>query len=475
MNNKMERNLKRLIELGGISNYSTYLAKTKESLRDEIKRIHKPHLKSLEGALKTVAAYNATFDYVSSLATYTALTDAGVDEKQAATVTLNLMNFRKQGEFAKYLKPFYMFINPAIQGNAKTLRLLKTNRGRAVFAVSVVTSTVLNALIAALADDDELGNTLMSNPFYPREIQIPLFGNETLRIPLGFGVQQLSWVVGANIVKAVSGQISYGEAVGNILGASTKAVAPIAPSEISPTKSLLGWLVNTFSPQLLKPFLQLWSNRNSFGSPIVSEGGNSKLPKALQGKTETAETWKTLAQDIYDITGLDAQPEVYKHLFDSHQGMLGAFGQYLSNQIENPALEMRGKRERTLILDRFYRDLGNNKVQNYYYQAKEEAEDLLKEMEYAKERGKLAEWRTPEKIARIRWYKRGEEKLRELYQQKSALEKQRRADRIRGTNRLSDERFSERVKLINSRIEKVQRQQIHEWRKMEGLRTTLPK
>lgn len=86
VSDEYQRDLKELIELGGVSNYSTYLARTDKDLVEEIKKLDKPHHRAVEGALHLVAVWNGTFDYASSLAAYRALKEAGVDKKQAADI-----------------------------------------------------------------------------------------------------------------------------------------------------------------------------------------------------------------------------------------------------------------------------------------------------------------------------------------------------------------------------------------------------
>nr|WP_314741337.1 LPD23 domain-containing protein [uncultured Haemophilus sp.] len=61
VNNEYQRDLKELIELGGVSNYSTYLARTDKDLVEEIKKLDKPHHRAVEGALHLVAVWNGTF------------------------------------------------------------------------------------------------------------------------------------------------------------------------------------------------------------------------------------------------------------------------------------------------------------------------------------------------------------------------------------------------------------------------------
>ena len=100
------KTLRALIEEGGASTVGDYLATSGRDLAKQMK----DSLKLSTEAWNLVSAWNNSFELVSSLSIFKALTSAGVNNKTAAATTLNLMNFGKQGTMIGPLKALYTFV-----------------------------------------------------------------------------------------------------------------------------------------------------------------------------------------------------------------------------------------------------------------------------------------------------------------------------------------------------------------------------
>lgn len=469
VSDEYQRDLKELIELGGVSNYSTYLARTDKDLVEEIKKLDKSHHRAVEGALHLVAVWNGTFDYASSLAAYRALKEAGVDKKQAADITLNLTNFRKQGWAAKHFKPLYMFLNPTLQGGKNLVQMMKTRRGQVYLASRVVMAMAVWSLLMSLDDeDDQSGKRMLANGDLSREILIPTGEKDKyIRIPVGYGAPQMANNIATNLVQLMNNQISVGDAVANIITHNVKSVLPIAPSEISASKDPLAKLADTLTPSLFKAQMQWLMDRNAFGASIKPNSVQREKLLSQQSRQNTAEFWKETAEMMYEQFGVDMHPEFYKHIFDSYRGMMGSLGDYVSASIENPNRALQGKSEVVPIVNDYYGVRGENRIASLFYEYKGEAEKLAAEYKYYEEKGRLAEWKTPEKMQIVNWNNKVNNDMKEVTQARSDLKKD--------EGKMSEEMKASRLQNINTINDRIQREAVYVWRKREGLATANPR
>ena len=469
VSDEYQRDLKELIELGGVSNYSTYLARTDKDLVEEIKKLDKPHHRAVEGALHLVAVWNGTFDYASSLAAYRALKEAGVDKKQAADITLNLTNFRKQGWAAKHFKPLYMFLNPTLQGGKNLVQMMKTRRGQVYLASRVVMAMAVWSLLMSLDDeDDQSGKRMLANGDLSREILIPTGEKDKyIRIPVGYGAPQMANNIATNLVQLMNNQISVGDAVANIITHNVKSVLPIAPSEISASKDPLAKLADTLTPSLFKAQMQWLMDRNAFGASIKPNSVQREKLLSQQSRQNTAEFWKETAEMMYEQFGVDMHPEFYKHIFDSYRGMMGSLGDYVSASIENPNRALQGKSEVVPIVNDYYGVKGENRIASLFYEYKGEAEKLAAEYKYYESKGRLAEWKTPEKMQIVNWNNKVNNDMKEVTQDRSNLKKD--------EGKMSEEMKASRLQNINTINDRIQREAVYAWRKREGLATANPR
>ena len=465
VSNEYQRDLKELIELGGVSNYSTYLARTDKDLVEEIKKLDKPHHRAVEGALHLVAVWNGTFDYASSLAAYRALKEAGVDKKQAADITLNLTNFRKQGWAAKHFKPLYMFLNPTLQGGKNLVQMMKTRRGQVYLASRTVMAMAVWSFLMALDDeDDEAGKRMLANGDLSREILIPTGEKDKyIRIPVGYGAPQMANNIATNLVQLMNNQISVGDAVANIITHNVKSVLPIAPSEIPASKEPLAKLFDTLSPTMVKAQLQWVMNRSAFGGILRPTTVQREKLLSQQSFQDTAEFWKETAEMMYEQFGVDMHPEFYKHIFDSYRGMMGSLGDYVSASIENPNRVLQGKSEVIPVANDFYGIRGERRIAGLFREYKGEAEKLAAEYKYYEEKGRLAEWKTPEKMQIVNWNNKVNDEMKKVTQARSNLKKD--------EGKMSKEMKASRLQNINTTNDRIQREAVYAWRKREGLAT----
>ncbi|MFZ7198472.1 LPD38 domain-containing protein [Avibacterium avium] len=460
-----ERLLKRLLELGGVSTYSTYLARTEKDLVKKVKAENSGLGKRLEQVGSILEGYNKTFDTVSSLAAFKSLIKNGIDEKQAAAITLELTNFRKQGSAMAPIKALYMFSQPTAMGARNLYKFLSHPKGRKRFFAYMAVMMPFYLALRAFDDEDEGGNKMDQLGDISRYIPIPAGLGKYIKLPVGFGMPQMAWNFSVNLVKAFVGDISNGEAAVNMLVHTMKTFAPISPSEISAAKYPIEKVAMTATPTILQPLMQIALNRNAFGSQITTNFVRDDKLKAEQAKSTTAQFWKDVALQVHDVFGIDAHPEQIKNLFDGYGSIFGSLKEVQTIFVENPNRELLGRNKRTPFFNQLYGAGNEFSIMSRYYEASDEAQSLFKEYESRKARGKLDGWLTPQKRAMIQFHQIDKKRMAELRAEKSKL------TRDLNKGKLTPAGYEARLKLYNQKTDKLQRILLKRWREMNGLNT----
>jgi len=460
-----EKLLKDMLAQGALSTYRTYLETTEKDLVKKLQQENSVVSKKLLQAGEVIAGYNKIFDTVSSLASYQALIEHGVDPKQAAGITLELTNFRKTGSVMPFFKALYAFAQPTAMGGRNMMKYLSTPKGQKRFLGYMAVMMPLYMMLRALWDDDEGGNELDKQGDITRYIPIPLPGEKILKIPVGFGMPQLAWNFATNMVKAAVSDISVSEAAVNMFVQSTKSIAPIAPSEISAGKYPLEKAALTFTPTLLQPIAQITLNRNAFGNSITTEYVNKDKLKAEQAKSTTADFWQDLALGIHDTIGVDMHPEQVKNVFDGYSGFIGSLKELSTMFIENPNREKHGLDTRIPFINQLIGTPNQFANASRYYESIHEAANVAREYNSRKERGKLDGWLTDERKDIVTFYELDKKRSAQIRSQKAQLTKALRA------GRLSQEAYEQRLRDYHQRSDEYQRVMLNRWRKMQGLNT----
>ncbi|MDH2927890.1 LPD38 domain-containing protein [Lonepinella koalarum] len=460
-----EKLLKDMLAQGALSTYRTYLETTEKDLVKKLQKENSVVSKKLLQAGEVIAGYNKIFDTVSSLASYQALIEHGVDPKQAAGITLELTNFRKTGSVMPFFKALYAFAQPTAMGGRNMMKYLSTPKGQKRFLGYMAVMMPLYMMLRALWDDDEGGNELDKQGDITRYIPIPLPGEKILKIPVGFGMPQLAWNFATNMVKAAVSDISVSEAAVNMFVQSTKSIAPIAPSEISAGKYPLEKAALTFTPTLLQPIAQITLNRNAFGNSITTEYVNKDKLKAEQAKSTTADFWQDLALGIHDTIGVDMHPEQVKNVFDGYSGFVGSLKELSTMFIENPNREKHGLDTRIPFINQLIGTPNQFANASRYYESIHEAANVAREYNSRKERGKLDGWLTDERKDIVTFYELDKKRSAQIRSQKAQLTKALRA------GRLSQEAYEQRLRDYHQHSDEYQRVMLNRWRKMQGLNT----
>jgi hypothetical protein len=294
---------------------------------------------------------------MSSFSVYKALKEQGVDTKTAAGSVLNLMNFNKSGSKTGLLRALYMFVNPTFQGGHQLIQTLSTPGGqRRAMGYLIVGSALYMMLRAMAGDDDKLKRNkldMQSNSMLERNIMIPLpWDTDTfVKVPMGFGLAQLTWGVATNLVKVLVGDKPALDAGADIFKSATRTIAPVQPSEASVAEHFDVWLMQTFTPQIAKPLANVAMGRDAFGRELTNaKFGKSDKPLSWQGRKTTPMLYKQLSAQLGQM-GIEIYPENIREVVNGY--LPGLLHEVIKATIENPNKEALGRNTVSPLIDRW--------------------------------------------------------------------------------------------------------------------------
>jgi N12 class adenine-specific DNA methylase len=319
----------RLIDLGGVSTFGQQLARTRESSDAEIKRLF--GLRKWPGqAADFMTRYNSALEIMSSLATFRALEEMGVDSKEAAYQTLQLMNFGQKGAHTGFLRALYVFANPAMQSGANLVGQLQTKRGQR----DMIMLTLLGIGLYALAqmtgdDDDELGNEIDQRGAYEveRNIVLKIWDGTFAKIPMGFGLPQFAWTLAGSLSRWMSGRYDAADVLAQTSKSLGRQYLPVGYSEVPVLEAPFSWMAKTFTPTLGRPLMDIATDSNAFGSSLTPWYPNPQKYHSEQGRVRTEEGYKWMAGWLKDNLGIDPYPEQVKALAEGY--LVGPLGEML--------------------------------------------------------------------------------------------------------------------------------------------------
>lgn len=449
--------LDELIALGGVSTWGNVLSRTRTDLAAEIERAGAgaatPVRTALNAAKEAVHGWNNSFELVSSLTAFMAMREAGVDARQAAEVTLNLMNFRKRGEIMAPVRVMYAFAQPVVTGGAALANMLSTRKGQARFLAYTVAGMALYSALRAAGGDDEAGKKIdnLGNFTLERSIPVPV-GNGIVKIPLGFGLPQLAWAFATNLVKMGAGEQTAGQTFAELaIKQNLKTFSPIQPSDIDFKKNPMEYLVVALTPTLLRPAAQVAVNRSAFGSPIVYPLRDNRF-HSEQGRDATADFYKDAATELRTAFGIDLAPEQVRVLIDGLA--VGPLRTALQVGVANPNNERLGRDTRIPFLSQFVDTYNPYAVRARFDEAVDTANNVLREVQENP--------RTAEERKALAW-------LDEWKRADNALKSEKRAVT---RAKMKPDATRARYNVIAVKREKAQADFLYRWRTMQNLETT---
>ena len=340
-------------------------------------------------SLSRVLAATSTFSEIPEvgvrLAVYAAMRQHGATATEAAVYAREItLDYNKKGEWTPVTNTLWMFSNASIQSLARWKKAWQTGNWKSrtigvTFLLAAGFFTQLyNIMFASLffgGDDDELYKNI---PDYAYDNGIPILlpgGKSYLTIP-NRGPQAAITRIGASLANLLVGD----ETPTGFLADASMVLNPAFLENANPAGSS-GSFLQTVSPTILDPAIQLAENKAWTGAPVhAMDYGNSAAPKWQDGFEKTSPFSKWLARLLSDATGgddvqggkIDVYPEQIELVKNFIIGSIGTDFSGLSDMA-------RGDFGNMPVMRGFVRPLPDNT--HRYYEIKADVEKNLQIMQ----------------------------------------------------------------------------------------------
>lgn len=289
------------------------------------------------GVIDIIETANSIIENAARLAIFRASIEHGYSEADAASLAKNLtVNFNRRGEWTHFFGALYLFFNPSVQGSTRVLMAVKRPKVQAALAGLVVGTFLLGMIgraLGGLDDDDEYFYDKIPTSIKDRNLVIMLprgvlsgekitdggkdTGGRYIKIPMPYGYSVFS---------------SIGNAIYDV-GVAKKSPVQTA-SDLTLAASTSFNPVDTGTPTIFTPAVQIAMNRDRFGRQVFPEQSRFETPKPDSQKyfpsSEGAPAQRA-TEALNDITGgnkarpgyIDVSPETIEHIVSFVTGGLG--------------------------------------------------------------------------------------------------------------------------------------------------------
>lgn len=251
----------------------------------------------------------------------------GLSEAEAASVSKNLtINFNRKGELAEFASLAWMFWSPAVGGTKRAVEAMKNRRVQQILGGLSATSFALTLYNLSAGDGDDGEPAYLSIPEWERENNLIFMlpgGEVGMKLPLPYFFN-LAHVVGEKAALVAAGEVDARRAATDTVQATIKAANPWgeAPSALA-----------TISPTMLRPLVEITTNENFAGNPIMPEQNPFGVPKpdsqrafrSVDPRLDAFAKWmnKTFGGDEVTPGSVDVSPETLEHVIGFATGAMG--------------------------------------------------------------------------------------------------------------------------------------------------------
>ena len=344
MNNELERYFDEFIRNGGETGFTQL--NTVEDYKRNIKRFVKEAQgkgsitqKAWNGLWNSVEFLNRSAEDTTRFMVYMTSRQMGRDMARsiydAKEITVNFNKKGSGGLGASVMNFSYIFFNATIQSLANFGKLMAKHPAKTTIALTLFSSAgflvpMLNLAIQAMLgggdDDDE--NSYWDLPEWVRRnnivLYVPWSENGYITIPLPHEMRPFYGM----------GEIAYSclmnkEDVENGLMKATAGFSALLPIDLTGNG---GNVAVNLTPTIGQPFAQIVANTDYFGKPIYKKHEwNERYPEWTKAYKGTAPWLVDGTRWLNEITGgdnvksggLDLNPALIEHLFESYLGGVG--------------------------------------------------------------------------------------------------------------------------------------------------------
>lgn len=210
---------------------------------------------------------NESVESCIRLTLYKAMVDQGHSKSEAALAAKSVtVNFNQKGEIGQLMNSIYLFFNAAVQGNLRIIASLAKHKRTRQFATGLVGLGFMESLYNHYTDDDDDPAYEKLNQFDKDNnyiIQIPGKGFVKIRVPYGYNVFKTMGNIAGDYAHAIEQRkhIENDMVLARFLGALNQAYNPLGGGDF----------MQSISPTLFDPFLQIYGNKTWSLAPIKPE------------------------------------------------------------------------------------------------------------------------------------------------------------------------------------------------------------
>jgi len=288
----------------------------------------RPILKTIIAGGQLIEDMNTSIENGIRLHVFKLAVEQGKTDERAAQIASDLtVDFTKKGAAGPVINSLYLFANAGIQGSYRIFRAGAKSPAVRKHMAGIIGASfligVLNAFAGGVDDDGEDYYNKIDN--YVRErnmiIMLPNTKGKYIKIPLPWGYN-VFWNFGAEISRAFS-QKNYDPlaSAGRVASTFFNAFNPVAA----------GTLMQTLSPTIADPFVQIAENKNWFGGelmPGVNKFDRTPEPDSQRYWKSASSPSQWITSQLNDITGgdkvkagkLDFSPETLDLFVDTIGG-----------------------------------------------------------------------------------------------------------------------------------------------------------
>ena len=356
--------------------------------------------KIVGGMAHVVEVMNQATENALRLALYISMREQGKTPGEAAQAAKSVtVDFDRKGTMTGALGAIFLFFNPAVQGTANAIKTLAKGAHKEQAWVALGALALLGAYAAGAGMDDDKDRWL-GESWESRSSNLILnIGGHTLKVPVSMEFKP-AYALGIALAEAKRGE-SKMKAAGHIVSSFIDAYFPLQGVFNAESDSHGADAVLAATPTVIKPAVQLATNRNTFGSQITPENeftkdrpDNLKMFKGTKGSV-----YDTAAQGLAslgELTGAGkyenditkVSPETLKFLWRTYTGGLGQFvtdvgslaaiGAQAPGSIESADVP---------IVKDFVKTKDVKAIRGRFYDLSKEAEEASSEFKQAKKAG----------------------------------------------------------------------------------------
>lgn len=253
---------------------------------------------------KLISDANTAVENGVRLHTFKLATDQGFSDAQAARIASQItVDFTQHGTAGPVINGLWLFANASIGGNYRMIQgMIKSKTIRYKIVPSIIAAGFVNTLYNNwLGGDDEDGQTYFNktDDFIKERNMVFMIpgtkgGHATIPLAYGYG---FFWNFGGEMARAVS-DVDYKAIEGGarMLNSFSNSFNPIGSST----------LVQTITPTLLDPLIQIAENKTWFGGDLIPAENpfeKIKTPDSERSWRETNPSLKWVARELNSFTG----------------------------------------------------------------------------------------------------------------------------------------------------------------------------